>query len=342
MNVPMGETIPERILTIAAAATVFSVMFGLGLGIVLREFRWVLDRPALIAKGLFSVLIAVPLLAILVTWTFDLPRPVEIGIVLMSIAPGAPVALRRSLDAGGHRSFAPALQIAVTVLAVVSMPLTIGVLNELYAGRASIDPRELARQVFMAQLLPLGLGMLIRRVAPAGAAWREPKLVRLANGLLIVLMILVLIDIGHVVVEAGLRIAIAIVIVTVLALAAGHALGGPEPRTRTTLAICSAMRNPGLALLVATLNAAQPAIIATILAYLVVSAFTVLPYVIWRAGGPSGLLRHVTRPAQPRETNDERCAQLPRRGNASQRHGSDDSRRPLRRQDSHSQGLQRP
>ena len=278
----LGGTIPEQVLTIAAAATVFTVMFDLGLGIALREFRWVLQHPGVIAKGLFAVLVVVPTLALAVTRAFDLPRPVEIGIVLMAIAPGAPVALRRSLDAGGHRSFAPALQIAVAVLAVVSMPLTIAVLNELYGGHASIDPRELARQVFTAQLLPLGLGMLIRRAAPAGAAWLEPKLGRLANGLLVVLMVLVLIDIWKVVVDAGPRIAIAIVIVTALALTAGHALGGPEPGTRTAVAICSAARNPGLALLVATLNAAPPEVIATILAYLVVSAFTVVAYVIWQ------------------------------------------------------------
>ena len=71
-------------------------------------------------------------------------------------------------------------------------------------------------------------------------------------------------------------------IVTALALAVGHLLGGPEPATRTATAISSAARNPGLALLVATLNAAPPAITATVLAYLVIAAVTLIPYVLWR------------------------------------------------------------
>src|SRR5207249_262914 len=158
-------------------------------------------HPGVIARGLFSVLIAVPAIALVVARTSDLPRPVEIGIVLMSISPGAPVALRRSLSAGGHRAFAPALQILVALLAVVSMPLSIAVLNELYVGHAAITPGHLARQVFTAQLLPLGLGMFLRRVSPMRAAWLE---------------------------------------------------------------------------------AASPAINATVLAYLVVSALTVIPYAIWR------------------------------------------------------------
>jgi len=278
----LGGTVPEALMTVVAAATVFSVMFAIGLGIVPREFRWVLQRSGLVAKSLFSVLIAVPVVALAVARAFDLSRPVEIGIVLMAISPGAPVALRRSIDAGGHHSFAPALQILVAVLAVVSMPLSISLLNEMYAGHATIEPGQLARQVFTAQLLPLGLGILIRYAWPAGAAWLEPRLARLATALLLLLAVLAVIDIWQVVVNAGPRIALAIATVTALALAVGHLLGGPDPATRTAVAISSAIRNPGLALVVATLNAAPPEVIATVLAYLIVSASTLIPYVVWR------------------------------------------------------------
>jgi bile acid:Na+ symporter, BASS family len=279
---PLTGVIPEQILTIAAAATVFTVMFDVGLVIEIGEFRWVSRHPALVAKALFAVLIAVPAVAVAVVHAFDLSRAAEIAIVLMAISPGAPVALRRSLDAGGHRSFAPALQIMVAILAVLSMPLWIAALNEFYGGNASISPRELARQVFVAQLLPLGLGMLARRAVPTAAAWLQPRLARFANLLLVALTILVLIDVFGAVVDAGWRIALAIVIITTLALAMGHRLGGVDSTTRSAVAISSAARNPGLALLVAALNHAPPEINATILAYLVVSALTVLVYVIWR------------------------------------------------------------
>jgi BASS family bile acid:Na+ symporter len=209
----------------------------------------------------------------------------------MAISPGAPVALRRSLDAGSHRSFAPALQIAVAALAVVSMPLSIAAFNEYYGGQATIAPEQLAKQVFIAQLLPLGLGMLARRFLGARVERLEPRLRRLGKVLLIVLLLLVLTDIWDEVVEAGPRVALAIVITTIFALAVGHLLGGPEPATRTAVAISSAARNPGLALLVATLNAASPAINATVLAYLAVSALTVLPYVLWRRRGATALTR---------------------------------------------------
>ena len=59
-------------------------------------------------------------------------------------------------------------------------------------------------------------------------------------------------------------------------------MGGAEPGTRTAVAICSAARNPGLALLVATFNDAPPAVVATVLTYLIVSALTAIAYVAWR------------------------------------------------------------
>ena len=146
---PIEGPVPGWILSLVAAATLFAVMFDLGLAIVPGEFRWVVQRPVLLLKALFAVLVAVPVLALVVTRALDLPRPVEVGIVLMAISPGAPVALRRSLGAGGHRAFAPALQIAVALLAVVSMPLSIAALAEYYSAEAVVDPQHLARQVLL-------------------------------------------------------------------------------------------------------------------------------------------------------------------------------------------------
>jgi len=286
---PVDAPVPEQVLAVLAAVTIFTVMLAVGLAIVPGEFRWVFDHPALLVKGLFAVLVAVPAIALVVCRIADLPRAAEVGIVLMAISPGAPVALRRSLGAGGHHAFAPALQILVAVLAVVSLPLWVAALDEVYAGRASIAPSHLAWQVFTAQLLPLALGMLVRVAFPTHVAAFEPKLARAAGVLLFALTILVLVNVWEVVAGAGFRLAAAIAAVTALALAAGHALAGPEAATRTAVAICSAARNPGLALVVATRNALPPAVAATVLAYLVISALIVLGYVLWRrhTGGAS-------------------------------------------------------
>lgn len=278
----MGATVPEWLLTAVIAVTVFTVMFGIGLSVAPGELRRVWQAPGPMLRGLFSVLVAVPALALVIARAFDLSRAAEVGIVLMAISPGAPVALRRSLAAGAHAAFAPGLQISAAVLAVVSMPLWIAALNEVYAGHARIDPRDVMRQVFIAQLLPLGVGIALRHFGATLAARIEPAVRRAGTVLLVVAVVLVLAELWRPLYEAGAATIAAMVLTTAAALAAGHLLGGPAPATRTAVAMISAARNPGLALLVATVNAASPAIIATVLAYVLISLLAITPYAVWR------------------------------------------------------------
>jgi BASS family bile acid:Na+ symporter len=105
---------------------------------------------------------------------------------------------------------------------------------------------------------------------------------RLATILLLALTALALIAVWKPVQDAGVHAAGAIVLITAGALACGHLLGGPDPTTRSVAAILTAARNPGLAMVVATVNHAAPLVIAAILAYLLIAALTMLPYILWR------------------------------------------------------------
>jgi BASS family bile acid:Na+ symporter len=265
-----------------AAAAVFTIMFALGLAMDRRELPTAMGDRGLLIRGLFSVLVAVPVVAVVVLRLSGLPREAELGVVLMAIAPGAPIALRRSIDAAGSRSFSPVLQMLIATLAVVSMPASIAILNVVYAAHASIAPVAVAGQVLRAQLLPLWLGLLIRHLAPAAADRLERAFSRLGAALLVVVGVFALVTIAPAAVAAGPRLGLAIAIVTALALLVGHALGGPHPDTRTAVAIVSAARNPGLALLVAILNGAAPAVIRAVLEHIIVSAVVVGLYAAWR------------------------------------------------------------
>lgn len=282
---PDSALIPLPIVTLTAMATVFLVMFSLGLASKAGDLRWALGRPGLVARALITVLVIVPAIAVVVTWLLDLPRPVQIALVVMAVCPGAPVALRRSLDAGSHHSFATALQMMMALLAIITMPLSIAVLNPLYSGHAVISPVDVARQVFVAQLLPLGLGLTARLVAPAMALRAVPAVTKAAGLMLLVFAVALILVIWKAVLVAAPSTVAAIVVITIAALATGHLMGAPAADTRTAVAMASAMRNPGLALLVAAANNAAPEAVATIMACALWSAVTVTPYAVWRAKG---------------------------------------------------------
>lgn len=290
---PAGLTglVPDWLLSVVAMATVFTVMFSIGLGVSFGEFRWIWRRPGLMLKALFAVLVAVPAIAIVASEALGLPRLAEMAIVLMAVSPGAPVALRKSLRSGGHKAFAPGLQVTVAILAVVSMPLSIALLAQYYGAPAAIEPWPLAKQVCVAQLLPLGLGMAVRQFAAIGAAWLESKLAPLGTALLVLLGVLAVIEMFPLVLVAGTQVGLAIVLVTLGAIAAGQLLGGPDPGTRTAVAVTAAARNPGLALLVASLNNAPAPVFTVIVAYLLISAVAVIPYLVWRRRAGADLQR---------------------------------------------------
>ena len=65
-------------------------------------------------------------------------------------------------------------------------------------------------------------------------------------------------------------------------LAIGHLLGGPAPENRTSLAISTASRHPGIALALAQANfPAEKLVLAALLLYLLINAIVSIPYILW-------------------------------------------------------------
>ena len=59
-------------------------------------------------------------------------------------------------------------------------------------------------------------------------------------------------------------------------------LGGPVPENRTSLAIATSSRHPGVALLLARANfPAEKLVVAAVLLYLLVNAVLAIPYLLW-------------------------------------------------------------
>ena len=274
--------IPFQWIGLFATVTVFAVMFALGLMLGREQITAVIQRRVVLASVVFAVVIVVPALAVLGLHAFAVKGPVAVGIVLMVISPGAPVALRRALDASGNREFAPALHLVIVLLAVLTVPATVAILDWIFAVDFKATPLHIARQVFFAQLLPLALGASLRAVRPALAARVTAPLGRVGNWLLLVLAIMVLVDLPPIVAAVGWTPMIAGVAVTVCALGVGWAFAWRDADVRPAAAIAAAMRNPGLALVIATVNRAPPDVTATVIGYALGLGVTLVAFVQWR------------------------------------------------------------
>ncbi|MCC6198324.1 MAG: hypothetical protein IT518_28055 [Burkholderiales bacterium] len=275
-----------------AVATVFVVMFALGLMLGREQIAAALARRVVLAAVVFAVLVPIPALAVLVVKLFGPPPAVAAGIVLMAISPGAPVALRRALEAGGDPHFAPALHLAIVLLAVLTVPASVQVMDWIFGAEFAVTPFDIGRQVFFAQLLPLGLGAALRAARPALARAIESRVASLGNVLLLALALMALVNVPAIIGEIGWMPSLAGFGMTVAALAVGAAFAGRHGEVRWAAAVAAAMRNPGLALLIATLNHAQPSVTKAVIGYAIGLGIAMVVFLQWRKRAVVNRHRH--------------------------------------------------
>jgi predicted Na+-dependent transporter len=278
-------------LGLLVAATVFLVMLSLGLMLGREQLEAALRRRVLLAALLFGTVVPVPLVALLAVKLFGITGAVAAGILLMAICPGAPVSMRRAIDAGGSTTFAPALHLAIVLCAVVTVPAWLALLDLAFDKDFVVTPLDIARQVFFAQLLPLGVGAALRAWAPAVATRIEKPLGRLANLLLLAVVAVLLAVLWRMLAETGWTPFVAGLGLTACALAFGAAFAGRNSAERPAGAVAAAMRNPGLALLIATLNKMPVAVLPAVFSYTLGAAIVVTAFVVWqgkRAARPAG------------------------------------------------------
>ena len=275
----MSSAVPAW-LVLLVAATLFAVMLSLGLLLGREQIAAALQRRVVLAALLFAVVVPVPALAVLFVKLFGVKGAAAAGILLMAISPGAPVALRRAIEAGGHSAFAPALHLAIVLSAVATVPASLSILDALFEKDLTVSPLDVARQVFFAQLIPLGLGATLRSMRPALAARIEPGLTRVSNLMLLGLAVALLAVLWRMLEDIGWAPFVAGVGLSVCALGVGAAFAGKDAHARPAGAVAAAMRNPGLALLIATVNKLPVAVVASVFGYALGLALIVTLFVL--------------------------------------------------------------
>ena len=254
-------------IALLAPPTVFTVMFALGLLLTADRIRQALDRSVLLAALVFSAVVPLPILVVGGLLLAHVTGPVAVGVVLMAISPGAPVALRRAIEAGSPSFFAPVLHLAIVLTAVVSVPGCVWLLDRLLDADFRVTPLHIGRQVLVAQLLPLALGAALRAARPAFALRIEPVVARISNYLLLLLAVVCLLVLGPAINALHWVPTMLGVVFTLGALVIGRAFAGWHSPFWPAGAVATAMRNPGLALVVASVNRAPESVTAAIFGY---------------------------------------------------------------------------
>jgi bile acid:Na+ symporter, BASS family len=156
------------------------VMFGVALGIQVSHFTNLIKNPKLALTGLFSQLIALPLVTFILIVIFNnyLTPTVAMGMILVAACPGGNISNFMSSYAKANTELAVGLTATSTLLATFTTPFNFAFWGGLYnsylnnhAGALlekplTIDAIQVFETVFILLGIPLVLGILFSKKFP--------------------------------------------------------------------------------------------------------------------------------------------------------------------------------
>ncbi len=227
------------------------VMLGMGLELELADFRRVLRRPGPPALGVAAQFLVMPVLAALVAVLLRLPPSLAVGLILVGCCPGGTASNVVTLIARANVALSVVMTTFSTLAAVLLTPLLTGLL----AGRyVPVDGWKLLLDVLQVVLLPVGLGLALKRGAPGLSRRLGPVMPPLAVLAIVLIVASIVGSQRQALLDRGPLLLFAALLLHGGGFLLGWllaALAGQPQAVRRTVSIEVGMQNSGLAVVLA-------------------------------------------------------------------------------------------
>ena len=273
----------EKIVYIALQLATFASVMAIGFKFSGAEPLFLLRRPGLLIRTFLAMYVVVPVVTGVVFALVPLPIGVKVGLTLLALSSALTTSPHQMLSLGANPSYVFSLLISVSLLAVITVPLSLAILTALpLATDGSAPPMQVAKLIATTFLLPLVVGAIVSRFAPRSAERiGDPMIAWSGKVLMATLVALLILNFGGVK-EVGVMSFVVIAGLTVTALAVGHLLGGPAFGDRAALAIAASSRHTSMAALIAAINFPdKKGTIVVIVVYKIATTLATIPYTKW-------------------------------------------------------------
>ncbi|KXB71204.1 bile acid transporter [Peptoniphilus sp. DNF00840] len=256
-----------------------AAMFGMGTSIEVEDFKNILKAPKLIFLGAICQYTIMPLLALLLSVIFKLPKDISLGVILVGTCPGGTASNVLSHIAEGDLAYSVLLTVASTLLAPIMTPLLV---YAMAGSLVEVSFMAMFMSIVKVIVLPVGLGI----VAKALLRERIKKVdfvFPLISSMAIALIIAAIVGLNaEKIMTSGLLVFGVVIIHNILGLGLGLGLGklmGLDYDKQSTLSIEVGTQNSGLAVVLANINfamnplAALPGAIFSVVQNLIGSIF---------------------------------------------------------------------
>lgn len=217
----------DSLITVFLPLALAIIMFSLGLGLTIDDFRRVAVQPKAFTIGAFTQLILIPLTAYVLAVLFGLSPELAVGMMILGLCPGGVTANLLTKLAGGEVALSISLTGIISLAAVFTVPFLTAFFANHFMGldAPSVNVSALGVSMFLITLLPVAVGIAVRRMAPNGALKLDAIVSRIAVVLFVVVVLGALAANWRIFVENVATLAPALIVLNVILLGAGIAFG---------------------------------------------------------------------------------------------------------------------
>ncbi|WP_062052791.1 bile acid:sodium symporter family protein [Aquimarina longa] len=185
----------DNISTIFLAISLIIIMLGMGLSLVIDDFKRIFVHPKAILVGLTNQILILPLVGFGLASIFPTQPEIAIGIMILAACPGGPTSNLISHLAKGDIALSVTLTAISSFVTILTIPFIINfaLLHFLEQGQViALDIIQTIIKILVITVIPVGIGMLIRKYKE-NFALKMAKPVRRASGILLIIIIIAII-----------------------------------------------------------------------------------------------------------------------------------------------------
>jgi len=140
------------------------IMFGLGLGLTVADFKRVITIPKDFIIGFFGQVIILPIIAFILIHIISIPSEIALGVMVIAAAPGGVTSNILTKFANGDVALSVTLTAVVSLLSVITVPLIV-YNSASFLGfeiTKEISIINIAVKMFFVVTVPVIFGMIVR------------------------------------------------------------------------------------------------------------------------------------------------------------------------------------
>ena len=140
------------------------IMFGLGLGLTVEDFKRVIKYQRDFLVGFLCQVILLPIIALILINIITLPPEIALGVMIVASAPGGVTSNVLTKFAGGDVALSVSLTAIVSLLCIITVPLIVFNSAEIIGieVQKEISMISIAIKMFFVVTVPVLFGMIVR------------------------------------------------------------------------------------------------------------------------------------------------------------------------------------